>query len=179
MKVSILATSFCKRSIDIVPNETGGSLHDRLAQIAPEALLEALGLLAKGSAPRTPQDTSLATYAPKLKREDGRIDWIGIQPMRSNEKSAPSIRGRARLSTIGRIGQLRNLKIFSATIVALRRAHRAKFCDAKTNCRRSGRWRVVARRSAAGGKTPDERGRISAGHRGRHLSSADCEMAEH
>jgi methionyl-tRNA formyltransferase len=55
--------------------ETGGSLHDRLAALAPETLLHALDLLAAGTAPRTPQDAALATYAPKLDRGSGRIDW--------------------------------------------------------------------------------------------------------
>ena len=64
-----------QRKIDILPNDTGGSLHDRLAQIAPDALLESLRLLSSGGAPRVPQDKALATYAPKLSREDGRIDW--------------------------------------------------------------------------------------------------------
>src|SRR5205085_6950688 len=62
-----------QRKIDILPNETGGSLHDRLAQVAPEALLEALRLFP--NAPRVPQDNSRATIAPKLKREHGQIDW--------------------------------------------------------------------------------------------------------
>jgi methionyl-tRNA formyltransferase len=61
--------------IEIAPNETGGSLHDRLAEIAPGALEEALGQLQAGTAPRIPQDSSAATYAPKLEREHGRIDW--------------------------------------------------------------------------------------------------------
>src|SRR6266498_2224536 len=65
-----------QRTIDILPGDTGGSLHERLAQIAPEALLESLEMLAKGIARRTPQDNASATYAPKLKREDGRIDWL-------------------------------------------------------------------------------------------------------
>lgn len=55
--------------------ETGGSLHDRLATIAPQALADALLLLKRGTAPRTPQDNSAATYAPRLTRENGRIDW--------------------------------------------------------------------------------------------------------
>ncbi len=55
--------------------ETAGSLHDRLAAMAPEALSEALDLLAAGNAPRQPQDNSLATYAPKLERQSGLIDW--------------------------------------------------------------------------------------------------------
>ena len=55
--------------------ETAGSLHDRLAEQAPAALLDALDELAAGRAPRQPQDSSLATHAPKLERESGRIDW--------------------------------------------------------------------------------------------------------
>ena len=57
------------------PQETGGSLHDRLAALAPAALLDALDRLAAGTAPRRPQDASLATHAPKLDRQSGRIDW--------------------------------------------------------------------------------------------------------
>ena len=64
-----------QRNVEILPNDTGGSLHDRLAQIAPEALLESLRLLSAGNAPRIPQDNARATYAPKLKREHGLIDW--------------------------------------------------------------------------------------------------------
>ncbi len=60
--------------LEIAPDETGGSLHDRLAQIAPDALREAFALLQAGTAPRVPQDSSAATYAPKLEREHGRIE---------------------------------------------------------------------------------------------------------
>lgn len=65
-----------KEVIPISDADTGGSLHDRLAQIAPAALLRALELLEKGTAPRIPQNASEATYAPKLSRESGRIDWM-------------------------------------------------------------------------------------------------------
>lgn len=64
-----------QKRLEIAPDETGGSLHDRLAQIAPEALHEALAQLKAGTAARIPQDTSTASYAPKLEREHGRIDW--------------------------------------------------------------------------------------------------------
>ena len=59
----------------ISPNETGGSLHDRLAQLAPDTLLTALAQLAAGRAARLPQDSARATYAAKLTRDDGKIDW--------------------------------------------------------------------------------------------------------
>lgn len=55
--------------------ETGGTLHDRLAGLAPVALAEAMELLARGTAPRIPQDAVGATYAAKLSRESGVIDW--------------------------------------------------------------------------------------------------------
>src|ERR1700736_493684 len=64
-----------RRKIDILPKDTGGFLHDHLGEIAPEALLESLRLLAGGKAPRIPQDKALASYAPKLHRESGRINW--------------------------------------------------------------------------------------------------------
>lgn len=64
-----------QKRVEIAADETGGSLHDRLAQIAPDALHEALAQLKAGTAPRIPQDSSAATYAPKLEREHGRIDW--------------------------------------------------------------------------------------------------------
>ncbi len=59
----------------IARDETGGSLHDRLALLAPAALERALDLIATGTAPRTPQDNALATHIGKLTREHGRVDW--------------------------------------------------------------------------------------------------------
>ena len=59
----------------IAPDETGGSLHDRLAEIGPAALSAALGMIEAGEAPRVPQDEALASHVGKLGREDGQIDW--------------------------------------------------------------------------------------------------------
>jgi methionyl-tRNA formyltransferase len=103
-----------QRRIDIRSNDTGGSLHDRLAQIAPDALLHSLRLFADGTAPRIPQDNSLATYAPKLKREDGRIEWS--EPAQTIERKI-----RAFNPWPGAFTKFdgRNLKIFSASIVDL------------------------------------------------------------
>ena len=64
-----------QRKIAIASNETGGSLHDKLAQIAPEALAEAILLLDQEKAPRLSQENESATYASKLERKHGRIDW--------------------------------------------------------------------------------------------------------
>ena len=64
-----------ERAFEIDARETGGSLHDRLAALAPEALLAALEAIESGTATRTPQDQSASTYAPKLSRADAEIDW--------------------------------------------------------------------------------------------------------
>ena len=62
-------------SLPIAAHDTGGCLHDRLADLAAGVLAETLAQLAAGTAPRVPQDPALANYAPKLVRDDGRLDW--------------------------------------------------------------------------------------------------------
>lgn len=64
-----------REAFPLAPDETGGSLHDRLAEAAPRALARGLALLAEGEVVAEPQDESLATYSGKLGREHGRIDW--------------------------------------------------------------------------------------------------------
>jgi len=66
---------YLTRAIDIAPRETGGSLHDRLAELGAEALLEALPGIADGSLEPVPQDDARATYASKLSKAEARIDW--------------------------------------------------------------------------------------------------------
>lgn len=62
-------------SVSLAEGETAGSLHDRLAELAPGALVETLRLIEAGTVVPMKQDDSLATYAPKLSRKDGEIDW--------------------------------------------------------------------------------------------------------
>lgn len=63
------------RSIPIAADETGGSLHDRLADLAVPVLAGTLDQIAAGTAPRVPQDESASSLVRKLGREDGRIRW--------------------------------------------------------------------------------------------------------
>mgnify|MGYP001060148766 CR=1 FL=1 len=63
------------KRIPIRRRETAGTLHDRLADLAASALEEALDQFEQGTARREPQDDAVATYAGRLNREDGRIDW--------------------------------------------------------------------------------------------------------
>jgi methionyl-tRNA formyltransferase len=59
----------------IGPAETTGEVHDRLAPLGAEALLETLTLLAEGKAPRIPQDHAQASFAPSIKKEQCRLNW--------------------------------------------------------------------------------------------------------
>jgi methionyl-tRNA formyltransferase len=102
----------------ISAHETGGSLHDRLAQLGPGALLGALDQLAKNNAPRTPQDSARATSAPKLTRAHGKIDW---------SESAEAIERKIRAfdpwpgaftELTDASGHSRHLKIFRASVAA-------------------------------------------------------------
>lgn len=62
-------------STPIAPDETGGELSIRLAELGALALVEALGLIASGAAAPEPQDHTQATYAPKITHELARIHW--------------------------------------------------------------------------------------------------------
>lgn len=64
-----------KKSIPITAEDTGGTLHDRLADLAAGVLDETLVKLADGTAARIPQDAAQSSYIPKLERDHGRLDW--------------------------------------------------------------------------------------------------------
>jgi methionyl-tRNA formyltransferase len=63
------------RKTPIGEEDTAETMFSRLSILGAEALLEALGKLREGTLVETPQDAALATYAPMLKKEHGRIDW--------------------------------------------------------------------------------------------------------
>lgn len=65
----------CKKTICIGEDETAGELHDRLAGLGPAALEEALVILSNHPNSGIPQEPELVSYAPKLLREDGRLDF--------------------------------------------------------------------------------------------------------
>ncbi len=104
--------------LEIAADETGESLHYRLAQIAPDALHEALAQLQQGSAPRIPQDSSVATYAPKLEREDGRIDWTESAALIERKIRAFNPWPGAFTLLRDAAGRDQKLKIFNARVVA-------------------------------------------------------------
>jgi methionyl-tRNA formyltransferase len=63
------------RSTPIGRDDTGGTLHDRLAALAAEALSAALPDLLAGRSMATPQRAELATLAPKISKAEAALDW--------------------------------------------------------------------------------------------------------
>ncbi|WP_027858519.1 methionyl-tRNA formyltransferase [Marinobacterium jannaschii] len=59
----------------ISDSDTSGDLHDRLAEMGAGALVETLALIRDDKADPEKQDDSLANYAQKLEKQEGRIDW--------------------------------------------------------------------------------------------------------
>jgi methionyl-tRNA formyltransferase len=64
-----------QRELRIGETETAAELHDRLAQLGAELIVETLPLIERGEMQARVQDASQATGAPKLSRADSRIDW--------------------------------------------------------------------------------------------------------
>jgi methionyl-tRNA formyltransferase len=64
-----------RKSTPILPTDDTPTLTDRLALLGRDVVVETLPHWAAGEIVPMPQDDALATYAPKVQREDGRLDW--------------------------------------------------------------------------------------------------------
>jgi methionyl-tRNA formyltransferase len=106
-----------KKIILIGPQETGGELHDRLADLGPSALDEALEILATNPKAGTPQNPDQVTYAPKLLREHGRLDFT-----QSAETLQRTIRAYepwpGTFTEVSAKGKSKRLKIFPPTSIS-------------------------------------------------------------
>lgn len=103
-----------QRSTPIGPRETAGELHDRLAALAPEALLAALPAVLAGTSEPVAQPDALATYAPKIAKAEAALDWR--EPAVALERRVRAFNpwpvAEARLS------DERRLRVFEAAVVA-------------------------------------------------------------
>ncbi|MDE2996338.1 MAG: methionyl-tRNA formyltransferase [Bacteroidota bacterium] len=64
-----------KHSMPIGANETAGEVHDRMIRLGAEVVVETTRRILDGTAEAQPQDDSQASPAPKIFRDDCRIDW--------------------------------------------------------------------------------------------------------
>jgi methionyl-tRNA formyltransferase len=55
--------------------DDAGSLHDKLAALGAEAIVDMLPRIARGEVRRVPQDAARATYAAKISKDEARLDW--------------------------------------------------------------------------------------------------------
>ena len=64
-----------RAAIPILDTDTTGSLHDRLAALGASEIVDLLPRLEQGAVQAKPQDSDLATYAAKISKEEGSVDW--------------------------------------------------------------------------------------------------------
>ncbi|MFZ2642683.1 MAG: methionyl-tRNA formyltransferase [Verrucomicrobiia bacterium] len=106
-----------RERVEIDPADDAASLHDKLAALGAGLLMKTLAGIAAGTLRPTPQPGEGVTYAPKIKKEDGQVDWS--QP-------AHQIRNRLRAFTpwpglftcLPAESGARGLKIWSAGVEA-------------------------------------------------------------
>ncbi len=64
-----------QKRTEIMTDDNAGTLHDKLAFLGAEVVLETVRMIESGNISVTEQDNSLASPAPKIFKEDCRIDW--------------------------------------------------------------------------------------------------------
>lgn len=66
---------FARVTRPIGPDETSETVERDLAELGARLLVEVVGRIAAGTATEEPQDDALSTYAPRLTKEEGLVDW--------------------------------------------------------------------------------------------------------
>jgi methionyl-tRNA formyltransferase len=67
--------AYLQRAIPIAPDDTQGTLKEKIAELGASATLEAIELAARDALVETAQDEALATYTSIIKKENAVIDW--------------------------------------------------------------------------------------------------------
>jgi methionyl-tRNA formyltransferase len=104
-----------QEKITIRRTDTAGTLHDKIAALSPAVLMKALDLLHRGKGNRIPQNDKEASYAKKLVKEDGHLNWSQSQrALDCHIRSMTPWPGA--YSWIPEKGDLRMLKIFKTIL---------------------------------------------------------------
>lgn len=101
-----------QKSFRVRGTETAADLHQELAAITPSLMCEVIELIAQGKAGRTEQEEALATYAPKLLRQHGLLDWTQPNYILERKIRAYHTWPGTWTNYVSLKGQKRNLKIF-------------------------------------------------------------------
>jgi methionyl-tRNA formyltransferase len=106
---------YSQKSVDIFPDDNAGTLFTKLAEEGGRLLADAVEQIAEGKGDPQPQDESKVTLAPRLSKEEGRINW---------QMSATDINNRIRgfypwpgaFTTLSTPKGARSLKIIQARV---------------------------------------------------------------
>lgn len=101
-----------KKEVPILKDETAGQLHDRLALLAGDVIIESLTEMAGNQIEGMPQEDALATHAPKIEKRESLIDWN--QPA---VKISGLIRALDPRPGAYTLLQGKEIKLFSSTVV--------------------------------------------------------------
>lgn len=66
---------YIQKEVEIFPEDNFGTLHDKLSQLGADLVLDTVELIESGNFEFKKQDDSLATPAPKIRKEISKIDW--------------------------------------------------------------------------------------------------------
>lgn len=102
--------------VRIEPDETAGELHDKLAAVGAEVVLQTVRLIELGMVHPRPQDDRLASLAPKIFKDDCRIDWA-----KSTQQVHNFVRGLSPAPCAWTIHASKRLKIYRTAIETIQR----------------------------------------------------------
>ncbi|OOF51495.1 methionyl-tRNA formyltransferase [Rodentibacter genomosp. 1] len=102
---------------DILPTETSASLYDKLAELAPPALIEVLDQLETEKFIAEKQDNSQSNYADKLSKEEAKLDWSLSAAQLERNIRAFNPWPMAYFSTEDKAGRPQTLKVYQAEVL--------------------------------------------------------------
>lgn len=102
---------------NILPTETSASLYDKLAELAPPALIEVLDQLESGKFVAEKQEDSQSNYADKLSKEEAKLDWSLSSTQLERNIRAFNPWPMAYFSTEDKEGNLQTLKVYQAEVL--------------------------------------------------------------
>ncbi|OOF63947.1 methionyl-tRNA formyltransferase [Rodentibacter pneumotropicus] len=102
---------------DILPTETSAGLYEKLAELAPPALIEVLDQLESGKFIAEKQDDSQSNYADKLSKEEARLDWSLSAAQLERNIRAFNPWPMAYFSTEDKEGNSQTLKVYQAEVL--------------------------------------------------------------
>ena len=101
---------------DILPTETSTSLYNKLAELAPSALIDVLDNLENGKFIAEKQDDSQSNYAEKLSKEEAQLDWSLSAMQLERNIRAFNPWPIAYFSTEDKDGNAQTLKVYQAEV---------------------------------------------------------------